>query len=83
MSCSTTLTFLKEGKFTGLGIDSFAAEGPTPERPLCRQVASQRIASHADDLDNLGGAAMSPISEGLTSARQEVHMACNNSTDCS
>ena len=32
-----TLTFLKEGKFTGLGIDSFAAEGPAPERPRCSQ----------------------------------------------
>ena len=30
-------TFLNEGKFTGLGIDSFAAEEPGPERPLCMQ----------------------------------------------
>ena len=28
-------TFLNEGKFTGLGIDNFAAEDPGPERPLC------------------------------------------------
>ena len=27
-------TFLKDGKFTGLGIDNFAAEVPGPERPL-------------------------------------------------
>ena len=31
-------TFLKEGKFTGLGIDSFAAEELGPERPLCMQL---------------------------------------------
>jgi hypothetical protein len=30
------LTLRKEGKFTGLGIDNFAAEEPGPERPLCR-----------------------------------------------
>ena len=34
------LTFLREGKFTGLGIDSFAAEGPAPVRPLCDQTES-------------------------------------------
>ena len=31
-------TFRKEGKFTGLGIDSFAAEEPGPERPLCTRM---------------------------------------------
>ena len=31
-------TFLKEGKFTGLGIANFAVEEPGPERPLCMNI---------------------------------------------
>lgn len=31
-------TFLKEGKFTGLGIANFATEEPGPVRPLCTDI---------------------------------------------